>query len=156
MTEEGYRFAVIAESKNYDKPLYLHDLNFSKLMDDVVVPYQSQETFFIDGVPLKATDLKKIKIVRQKASFEELFSHLHHFLRGSKSSGKKVDAKDYPIRLEALFREAGDDVTSQIIKAFDQKIRPSLKEYLPKREELVKGAFEVFIEAMKFFAKGGA
>jgi hypothetical protein len=46
-------------------------------------------------------------------------------------------------------------VTSQIIKAFDQKIRPGLKEYLPKREELLNGAFEVFIEAMKFFARGG-
>ncbi len=156
MTEENYKFAVIAESKNYEKPLYLHDLNFSKLMDDVVVPYQSQETFFIDGVPLKATDLKKIKIVRQKASFEELFYGLHDFLRAGTSSGYKVDAKDYPVRLEALFRESGDDVTSQIIKAFDQKIRPGLKEYLPKREELVNGAFEVFIEAMKFFAKGGA
>lgn len=151
--DQDYKFAVIAESKDYDKELYLHNLTFTQLIDDIVVPYESGNPFFIDGVPVKKETLNKIKIVRQDESFEGLFNHLHHFLRAGAGSKKKVSAEDYPVRLHALFREAGDDVTSQIIKAYNLKIGPSIKDYLPKREELIRGAFQVFIETMKLFAK---
>jgi hypothetical protein len=40
-------------------------------------------------------------------------------------------------------------VTAQIIKAYDRAIKPSLKDYLPKRDELIKAAMTVFIEAVK-------
>ena len=153
--DQDYKFAVIAESKDYDKELYLHNLTFAQLMDDIVVPYESGKPFFIDGVPVdNKKNLKKIKIIRQDESFEESFNHLHHFLRAGSGSKKRVSAEDYPVRLQALFREAGDDVTSQIIKAYNLKIGPSIKDYLPKREELIRGAFQIFIEAMKLFAKG--
>lgn len=149
------KYAVIAESNDYSgKELYLHDLSFAQLMDDIVVPYESDNSFFIDGVQVKKGSLKKIKIVRQKPSFESLLIELHYFLRAGSSSSRKVPAKDYPILLSAIFREAGEDVTAQVIKAYDNKIRPSLKDYLPKREELIRGAFEVFLEGMKLFAKG--
>jgi hypothetical protein len=48
-----------------------------------------------------------------------------------------------------LFEFLGEDVTSQVIKAFDFKIKPCLKDYLPKREELIAAAFQVFVESVK-------
>ncbi len=153
-TDENQRFAVISEKKNYSKPLYLHDLTFSSLMDDIVVPYQSQTPFFIDGVPVKSDELMKVKIIKQIDDFNYLFSDLHNRLRLGKSSGVRVTTEEYPIKFEALFREGGLDVTSQIIKAFDLEIKPSLKDYLPKREELIDGAFRVFMETMKFLGEG--
>ncbi len=153
MPDENQKFAVIAEITDYQKPLYLYNLTFSRLIDDVVFPYQSDQPFFIDGVPTKAQNLKKIKIIRQNQSFDDLFNELHHFLRAGSSSARQITAADYPIRLEALFREAGEDVTSQVIKAFNAKIRPSLKDYMPKREELINGALQIFIEAMKILGK---
>lgn len=155
MNDENQKFAVIAESKNYEKPLYLHDLTFAQLIDDVVVPYQTKQPFFIDGVAVKGEDLRKIKIVRQKESFELLFCDLHSDLRAGRSSGYKVPAAEYSIRLEALFREAGEDVTSQVVKAFNERILPRLKEYIPNRQELIQGASQVFIEAMKLLTRGG-
>lgn len=119
-----------------------------------MLPYQSDQPFFIDGVSTKIQNLKKIKIIRQNQSFDDLFIELHHFLRAG-SSSKKITAADYPVRLEALFREAGEDVTSQVIKAFNAKIRPSLKDYMPKREELIDGALQIFIEGMKILGKAG-
>jgi len=39
------------------------------------------------------------------------------------------------------------------IKAFDRTIRPSLKDYLPKREELIRAALAMFVEGMKALNK---
>ena len=45
------RFAIFAEVKEYDKPLIMHNLPFGRLINDIVVPYKSKKSFFIDGVP---------------------------------------------------------------------------------------------------------
>jgi hypothetical protein len=59
-------------------------------------------------------------------------------------------AEQYDVRLKAVFREMGEDVTSQAIKAFNTEIKPSLKDYLPKRKELIDAATRVFIESLRF------
>ncbi len=88
-------YAILAESKDYqDKELYLHNLSFAQLMDDVVVPYESGESFFIDGVPVKKETLRKIKIVCQKESFQEIVNDLHYFLRRGSGSARQVSTKD--------------------------------------------------------------
>jgi hypothetical protein len=53
------------------------------------------------------------------------------------------------VRLQALFRELGEDVTSQVIKAYAAKIKPSLRDYIPKREELIQAALTIFVESIK-------
>lgn len=156
MNENDQAFAVIAESKNYEKPLYLFNLPFPRLMDDVVVPYQSKESFFIDGVPVAQKDLKRIKIVRQNASFESNFKQLHRDLQLPQSSGRHVPAVDYEVRLQAIYRDAGDDVTSQVIAAYQAKIGEKLKEYLPNKKQLIEAAFQVFIQSISNLGKGGS
>ncbi len=66
---------------------------------------------------------------------------------------RQLYAEQYHIRLEAILRESGEDVTSQVLKAFDRTIRPSVKDYLPKREELIKAALSLFLEGMKALNK---
>lgn len=51
-------------------------------------------------------------------------------------------------------REHGDDVTSQVLKAYDRRIKPGLKAYLPEREELIKAAMEIVVESMKKLGAG--
>lgn len=51
--DQDTKYAVVAESKDYEKELYLHDLSFAQLMDEIIVPYESSQSFFIDGVPVK-------------------------------------------------------------------------------------------------------
>lgn len=149
MAENQEKFTVIAEADGHSSPLVLTNLPFARLMDDVVVPYQGDEPFFIDGAPLARQRLKKLKIIRQKEFFEVSFGDLHYNLREGTVPIQKLYGEQYHVRLEALLREAGDDVTSQIIKAYDQKIKPSLKEYLPKREELISAALKIFLESIK-------
>ena len=72
---------------------------------------------------------------------------------GGDLNEQQLYADQYHIRLEALFRESGEDVTSQIIKAFDRTIRPTLKDYLPKREELIKAALAMFVAGIKALNK---
>jgi hypothetical protein len=55
--------------------------------------------------------------------------------------------------LEAILRRWGEDVTAQVIKAFEHRIRPALKDYLAKREALIKGAFDSFHETAKALSK---
>jgi len=147
-------FAVFAEAENQSKPLILTHLSFAKLMDDVVLPYQTDEAFFIDGAPLKRKDLKRLKIIKQHEFFDRTFSDLHYTLRfHSDIKKQQLYGDQYHLRLEALLRESGEDVTSQILKAFDKTIRPSLKDYIPKREELVGAALSLFVESMKALNK---
>ena len=53
------RFIVWAEAEGQNKPLIMTDLPAARLFDDVVVPYQTGEAFFVDGAPVKAKDLKR-------------------------------------------------------------------------------------------------
>lgn len=156
MDAQEQKFAVIAESKDYEKPLYLFNLPFARLMDDVVVPYQSDKNFFIDGVSVNAKNLKRIKLLRQNDRFEEGFRTLHQHLRLPKSSGFRVPAEDYDTRLQAVFRDAGDDVTSQVITAYQEKIRDKIKEYIPNKKELIDAAFQFFVQSIKTLGQGGS
>jgi hypothetical protein len=52
--ENETKFAVIADSKEHPSSLLMHDLSFGRLIDDIVLPYQTNVPFFIDGAPVKA------------------------------------------------------------------------------------------------------
>jgi len=147
------KFSVLAECKEQSDPLIMVNLNFARLIDDIVKPFQSDEPFFIDGVPLKRDSLKKIKIVKQTNLFNSEFYNMNSNLRRADSQKQKVIGDQYYLRVEALLRELGEDVTSQIIKAFDTEIKPRLKDYLPNRKELIEAALQVFLKGMQ--ALGG-
>lgn len=143
-------FAVYAVRKGEPTPLVQTHLPFGRLMDDIVMPFDSDEMFFIDGAPVKATDLDRIKIIRQQEFFNRTFHDLHHGMRWSGDLKKQeLYAKQYHIRLEALLRESGEDVTSQVIKAFRTAIKPRLKDYLPNKQTLLDAAVKVFAESIK-------
>ena len=146
--DENSKFAVVAEVSDISKPLYLTELTFARLMDDVVVPYQKGERFFVDGVPVEAKALQRIKIVLETQDFRRLFHDLHRGLRTGDAKLTKTYGDQYSVRLDAAFR-LGEDVTSQAIKAFEAEIEPSLSDYLPKRKELIQAAWSVFLTAIK-------
>lgn len=151
---EEPRFAVFAEVSGHEKPLLMTGLTFPRLIDDVVVPFEGKEPFFVDGAPVTREKIQRLKIIRQTSDFEGFFHDLHWRLRERNLSEQKVLAEQYHIRLEAMLRECGEDVTSQVVKAFDATIRPRLKDYLPKREELIGAALRVFIEGLRTLGGG--
>ena len=144
------RFIVWAEATDYDKPLILTDLTPARLFDDVVVPYQTGETFFIDGAPVTVENLNRIKILRamQPGLNEELW-RFHSGLTSGVAGNRKVYGDQFHVRYEAVLRENSEDVTAQIIKAFDRAIKPSIKNYLPNREVLISAAMKIFMEGLK-------
>jgi hypothetical protein len=159
MTEELHDkkeelFAVYAARKIDPTPLIQTHLPFGRLMDDIVVPFESGEMFFIDGAPVKATDLDRIKIIGQKESFSRNFHDLHRGMRwGGDLKKQELYAKQYHIRLEAMLRESGEDVTAQVLKAFRTVIKPRLKDYLPNKEALLDAAVKVFGESVKLLSR---
>jgi len=90
------------------------------------------------GTPVTKKDLKKLKIIRLDDDFSAAFSQMHTILHHSILSAQRLYGEQYQIRVEALLRGHGEDVTSQIISAYDKTIKHRLKDYLPKREELIK------------------
>jgi len=143
------KFSVFAEADGYVRPLMINGLTFARLMDDVVVPYHEKKPFFVDGAPLTPDKVRRLKIIRETQDFARFFNDYHYHLRVDGPDVNKQLPEQYHLRLEAMLRENGEDVTSQVIKAFDAKIRPSLKDYLPKREELIQAAMQMFLQAMK-------
>ena len=148
-------FAVFAEADGQSKPLIMTHLTFARLVDEVVLPYQTDQPFFIDGTPLTRKQLRRLKLIKQSDYFDFVFRQFHEAIRDKFQDLKvrQVYAEQYGIRLESLLREQGEDVTSQIVKAFDTRIKPKLKDYIPKWEELIKAALDLFVESMKALAK---
>ena len=143
------RFAVYAESRDHDKPLVVTGLTFARLIDDIVHPYEEDKPFFVDGAPVTKNKLKRIKIVREREGLARSLADLHHSLRRGDASTQKILGDQYHIRVEAILRASGEDVTSQVLKAFNAKIRPHLKDYLPKKEELIKATLQLFLDELK-------
>ena len=142
-------FAVLAEAKNYERHLVMTDLPFARVIDDIVVPYEDKKPFFIDGLPVKRDDIKRIKILRQDDRFRAVFADFHWRMRFLKPAETEVLGAQYNVRVEAILRECGEDVTTQVLKAFNSGIRPKLSESLTQHPELIEAGFRLFVEALK-------
>jgi len=147
--QQERKFGVIAEVEEYGKQLVMLDLPFGRLIDEIVVPYDNDEAFFIDGVPVTKTKIRRIKIVELSDKFRWGMGDLERGMTRGDAASKKTYGDQYHIRFEHILRTGAVDVTAQVIKAYNQTIRPSIKNYLPKREELISAATRVFIEGMK-------
>jgi hypothetical protein len=146
-------FAVYAVRKDEPTPLIQTHLPFGRLMEDIVMPFESIDMFFIDGAPVKATDLDRIKIIRQKEFFTRNFNDIHRGMHyGGDLKKQELYAKQYHIRLEALLRESGEDLTAQAVKAYRTVIKPKLKDYIPNKEALLGAAVKVFAESIKLLS----
>ncbi len=150
MTDESQKekqFGLVAEVEGYNKQLVMLDLPFGRLIDEIVVPYDNDEAFFIDGVTITKSKIKRIKIVELTDKFRWGMGELERGM--TRGQDKKIYGDQYHTRFEHILRTDTVDVTSQVIKAYNQVIKPSIKDYLPKREELITSATRVFIEGMK-------
>src|ERR1035438_5781222 len=120
-------FAVIAEMAGRSKPMVILDLSFSRLIDDVVKPYDQDEPFFIDGVPLTKEKIARIKIVKMGGGYGHAMWELERGLTGGDHQSKKIYGDQYETRFEHILRANTEDVTSQVIKAYNQAVKPGIK-----------------------------
>ena len=150
-TEEKH-YGVIAEIDAYPKQLVLLDLQFGRLIDEIVVPYDNDEPFFIDGVPVTKAKIKRIKIIELGTEYSSGMWELERGLTRGDKAGRKVYGDQYQTRFEHVLRTKAIDVTAQVIKAYNEVIKPSIKDYLPNRQELIGTATKVFIETMKLLS----
>ena len=144
------QYAVLAESETQEKPIYQIGMTFARLMDDIVVPYQTNESFFIDGVPVTPSKLKRIKLLQLTEGYDDARHTFEASLtRNGNPAIRKTYGEQYHVRLEHDLRQHSVDVTSQIIQAYNKAIKPSIKDYLPKRNELIPAALELFTQGIK-------
>ena len=146
-------FGVIAEVEGRAKQLVLLNLTFGRLIDEIVVPYDTDVPFFIDGVPITRNKIRRIKIISLTESFQYGIRGLERGLNLGDTQRRKIYGDQYETRFEHVLRTDAEDVTSQVIKAYNQAVKPKLKDYVPRREELISAATTIFIEAMKALAR---
>jgi len=145
MSDDDFRFAVLAEKDGYDWPLCLHSLSLTQLYEELVIPYEEGKYFFIDGVPVDRTKLRKLKITKQSRDFVAYFEALHENIRFKmRDAPSFVPIDEYLGRLAALFRESGVDVTASVVNAYQE--RKELKLPVP---EIISGASQVVVAAIK-------
>lgn len=153
--QESQQFAVFAIRRSDPTPLIQTKMSFKQLMDGIVVPYESGGLFFLDGAPVKATDLERIKVLKTSNFFEEMFSDFHWEMRNhSDVRARELCGKQYHIKVEALLRESGEDVTSQVVNAYQTAIKPRLGDYSPNKEALLNAAVKIYSETARLL--GGA
>lgn len=91
-------------------------------------------------VPVSKEKIQRIKIVRLGQPFKEKMWDLDRGLNRGDHQHQKIYGDQYETRFEHILRTAAEDVTAQVIKAYNQAVKPSLKDYVPKREELISAA----------------
>jgi hypothetical protein len=145
------RFTITAVRK--DNPAFLLQLNLSwaRLMEDVVIPFDSGEMFFVDGAAIKATDLDRLKILVNGEGFDNAFELLHWQMRTGSTTTKEMYAKQYPVFIEAMLREYCNDVTSQVVSAYKTAIKPRLKDHMPDKNAIFDAGVKILVEGMKAF-----
>ena len=151
--EASAKFAVFAVRKSEPTPLIQIGMPFRRLMDEIVIPYESEQSFFVDGAPVKATDLDRIKNLKTTEFFDGTLGDLHWEMRNHGDIKiRDLYGKQYHIRIEALLRESGDDVTTQMISAYRTAIKPKLTDYIPNKEALLTAAVKVYAESIKLLS----
>jgi hypothetical protein len=98
------KFGIYAEAEGHSQPLIMTEIPFGRLMDDIVVPYQTDKPFFVDGAPVTKKSLKKLKIIRLDKNFAPAFCQMHMLLHHSNTTIQKLYGEQYQIRVEALLR----------------------------------------------------
>lgn len=150
------KYAIFCEATGHDRPLVMHDLSFPQVIDEVVVPLEGGKPFFVDGAPLTKVIVTRLKVLEQKDLFRRAFTDLHWQMRShSDVKLRQVLGEQYHVRLEAVLRETGRDVTAQVMRAFDSSVKPKLRDYLPNRQEVLSAALAVFKEGMKLHGSAG-
>lgn len=144
-------FTIYAIRKHETTALIQMGLSWERLMEDIVQPFDSGDMFFIDGAPVKATDLDRLKILVETESFRGAFATLNWHLRTGDTKAKEMYIKQYHGFIEALLREHGQDVTSQVVSAFRIAIKPKIRDYMPNKEALLDAAVKIFSESAKAF-----
>ena len=142
-------FSVLCQPNDAPGLLFLRELTFARLLDDVVVPFETDEPFFVDGVSLTKDKIRRLKIIRESDFFASEFGQIHHEVRTNRGKELEAAAATYDTRLSALFLETGEDVTSQVLKAFKSEVKPKLRDYISKRPELISAALRTFLDAVK-------
>lgn len=143
------KFAVLAEIKGREKPLFVFNLTFARLIDDIIFPHESGKQFFVDGVSVSGASVERLKVLRLGERFEGAFYDLNRGMTRGPEEIRRLYGEQYSTRLEAALRDTSEDVTSQVISAFDKTIKSRLKDYLPNRETLIQAAWSLFALGLK-------
>ena len=144
MGNDQLRFAVLAEKEGEPRSLFLHGLTINRLYEHIVVPYEEDKPFFIDGVSVERKTLRRIKIIREDEDFVGDLDRLHNRVQNPRGSDMHTPIADYPGLLVALFHERNLDVTSDVINAY----RDKKKLRLPV-DELIGAAAQIATAAIK-------
>ena len=73
-------YAAFAEVEDCRRPLLMTGLTFARLVDEVIVPRERGEAFFLDGVEVTRAKVRQLKVVRQGPQFEGALEVLHNRL----------------------------------------------------------------------------
>jgi hypothetical protein len=141
------RFIVFAIRKAEPTALLQLNLSFQRLVEDILTPYDEGEPFFIDGAPVKASDLDRIKVLLEGPLFDRHFKDLSWTIHAGDLKARELHTRNYNAFLENLIRTYTEDVTSQVFSAYKTVIKPRLRDYLPKREELLNLGITFLAEA---------
>lgn len=142
------RFTVFAVRKTNSEPLFQLNLPWERLMVDIVEPFDTGEMFFLDGAPVKATDLDRLKILVNRPGFEGRLSEINRGLRTGDPKSKETYAKQYHVFMDAAVRHYCTDITSQVVSAYKTEVKPRLADRIDKKL-LFDAAIKLVIEGTK-------
>jgi hypothetical protein len=83
------RFTIFVIRKANPEPLLQLNLPWKHLMTDIVEPYDAEEMFFIDGAPVRATDLDRLKILVNRQGLDGRLAEINRGIRVATQSPKK-------------------------------------------------------------------
>jgi hypothetical protein len=102
--QHALRFGVIAEVAERRRPLVLLNLPLGRLIDEIIVPYDRGEPFFIDGVSIARNSITRIKVVELSGAFESAMREFENMLNRGKVENQRIWGDQYETRFEHILR----------------------------------------------------
>jgi hypothetical protein len=162
MVNETSLFAIYAEAEGHARPLIQLDLSFARLMDDIVVPYQSEQPFFIDGVPVGSNlnpTLTQLAKTRRAVFVEGMDFQLLSIFARTRGMQRLANRADFAVvQIDGFNPRRAIDLALGVEKAIGAKVLRAMildrdyrsdDELADVRAELSKQGFEVHIHRRK-------
>jgi len=166
-TQDPQAMAVFVQLKEGGEELLVRNMTLERVLEEVVVPYNTSELFFIDGIRADASKIHRIKILVQQPDFEVLMSELFKTIAGRSpqflpNSPRAKSATEDAIRnkserITAIVEQYSEDITSQMMDAYAATMMGSvskLQDFQDERKALLDGFRKRVIDSVQAIATG--
>ena len=127
-------FVVMLGLAGEKRPIFQSGYPLGRLLDEVVVPHETDEKFLVAGRWVERGDgIESLRVIRGDSTLVANLFDIHRAqAHGAKESAKSYE--QYALRVIGAVEAFGEDITAQVLSAYKRTLKDKLSEWVPKNK----------------------